>query len=185
MLSQDKICCNDGSTRQMVTLQCQVYSPCSSFLSNTSTNTGQPTKPSTTTPSLASLNITMVMEDLGALTKEKAKSGEVSQFTAKKKSRQMDNDLQMMVNVHTKAPAIAEGGTDNNKEGGVASGGPEGGMSGDALGAAKNSGGSGNFMEYQAAMELEMWKASEEEAFQVRVYLETDKFSKATMLLLL
>jgi len=118
----------------------------------------------------------MVMEDLGVLTKEKVKSGEVSQFTAKKKSRQMDDDWQMMVDGQAKAPAVVEGGTKEKKEGGVTPGGPEAGVgAGDASGAVRNTGGSGNFIEYQAAMELEMWKASEEEAFQVTVHMPINK----------
>ncbi len=98
------------------------------------------------------------------LTSEKVKSGDVSHFTAKKHSRRMDEEMQQVVNSQAKVPPVTVMSTGVMNSGqGVASGGQ--GARGVSL--TGNMSKSPEFIEYRAAMELEMWKASEEEAFQV------------------
>ena len=88
------------------------------------------------------------------------KSGEVSHFSAKKKSRRMDDEMQMVVDSHTKAVEAAAGERESSERGGAAR------HQEDRTGEGHIST-SPDFVEYRAAMELEMWKGSEEEAFQV------------------
>lgn len=215
VFAEEKTKIEDGTDRQMVTLQCPVYSPSSAL-------SAIPTTVTPHTPTLATLHITLVLEDIGPLTLKKLQSeGEAKDVTdsvnvrvragPKHEIKSGVRDGVANVNVtggggvsidltgHGGASGddcgrgcatidvtgaggahvdVTGGGgahVDVTRGGGThvdvaGGGGASVGVASSAVGGVDVGGGvvvSPESVEYKVAMELEMWRASEEEAFQV------------------
>lgn len=152
VLAEERTKLDGGTVRQMVTLQCPVYSPSISV----------PTTATPQTAALGTLHVTLVLEDMGPLALKKLLAEDPSQNKAGRKEKgsgHKEKYLPDSVNVIVSAGHTHEA-TDGQSGGGNVR--FSGGVGGDTML-------SSDSVEYKVAMELEMWKASEEEAFQVCV----------------